>query len=80
MDFAAFSSDVMDFVGSLGLSGLEESGLRFPLEDWDSCCHVCVWLSAMGHELPSHLVSRLVLGPMNPSVRLYCELMKFQRI
>ena len=79
MDFASFSSDVMDFIVSSGILMPEESGLRFPLEDWDACCLACVWLSAMGHELPSHLVSRLVLGPMNPSVRVYCELRKFQR-
>lgn len=60
-------------MGSLGLSGLEDSGLRFPAVDWDwqDCCHACVWLAFMGHELPGNLVSRLLLGPPNPVVVLY---------
>lgn len=80
MSCSDFSVEIVSFMGSLGLLDLENSGLRFPPDDWDwdSCCHACVWLVALGHVLPGNLSSRMMLGPMNPSVRLYCALLRFR--
>lgn len=68
-------NEVLSFMGSLGLEDLGASGLRFPAVDWDwqDCCHACVWLGFMGYELPGNLVSRMLLGPVNPGVALYFE-------
>lgn len=80
MSCAEFSADVVSFMSSLGLSDLGEAGIRLPPEEWDweSCCRVCVLLVAMGHVLPGSLSSRMALGPVGPSVRLYSELMRIR--
>lgn len=77
----SFMLEVVGFMGSLGLSDLENSGLVFPAVDWDweTCCHACLWLACMGYELPGGLESRMLLGPMNMSVRTYVQLMGFRR-
>lgn len=79
---AEFSAEVVSFISSLGLSELEGSGLRLPPGEWDweLCCHACVWLAAMGHILPGNLSSRMLLGPENPSVRIYCELLRLREL
>lgn len=81
MDAFEFMREIESFMGSLGLDDLEGSGLRFPAVGWDwlDCCHACAWLTAEGHDLPGNLVSRMMLGPWNPSVRLYCQLLEFRR-
>lgn len=75
MDASDFMREVLEYMDSLGVVELENSGLRFPAVDWDwlDCCHACVWLGFMGHSLPGNLMSRLVLGPVNPVVSLYLE-------
>ena len=75
MDSVDFMNEVLSFMGSLGLSDLENSGLRFPAEDWDwrDCCHACAWLGFMGHELPGNLMARMLLGPPDRVVALYLE-------
>lgn len=73
MDSRDFMLEVVSFMDSLGISSLEQSGLRFPAVDWDwvDCCHACAWLGFMGHELPGNLLARMVLGPVDPVVSLY---------
>lgn len=73
MDSVDFMLEVVSYMESLGVSDLENSGLRFPAVDWswEDCCHACVWLGFMGNELPGNLVSRMLLGPSNPGVSLY---------
>lgn len=75
MESVDFMNEVLSYMGSLGLSDLENSGLRFPAENWDwqDCCHACVWIGFMGHELPGNLMSRLLLGPPSPLVALYLK-------
>lgn len=75
MDSLEFQREVVEFMGVLGLSDLENSGLRFPAVDWDwqDCCHACVWLGFLGYELPGNLMARMVLGPSNPLVALYLK-------
>lgn len=74
-DSRDFMLEVLSFMSLLGEVGLENSGLRFPAVDWDwvDCCHACVWLGFMGYELPSNLMSRLVLVPGDRVVLLYLE-------
>lgn len=81
MDSLSFMNEVVGFMGSLGLSDLENSGLKFPAVDWDwdTCCHACLWLACMGHELPGNLHSRMLLGPHNMSVDVYARLQEFRR-
>jgi len=80
MGCVEFSAEVVSFMSSVGISDLSDSGLRLPPEEWDweSCCHACVWLVAIGHVLPLGLSSRMVLSPSSPSVRLYCELLRIR--
>lgn len=70
-----FVSELACFMGSLGLTRLEGSGLEFPEVGWSwgDCCRACLWLSLRGHELPENLESRLTLGPQNEATRLYFE-------
>lgn len=75
MDAVDFMDEVVSYMGSLGLEDLENSGLVFPAVgwDWQDCCHACVWLGCLGHELPGNLLSRMLLGPRSPGVALYIE-------
>lgn len=73
LDAESFMLEVVEFMGVLGVSDLEGSGLRFPASGWDwlDCCHACAWLAFQGNVLPGHLVSRMLLGPPNPVVALW---------
>lgn len=82
MDPLEFAREVEEYMEALGLRDLPGSGLRFPAVGWDldDCCHACVWLVVLGHELPGNLVARMVfLGSGSPLVRLYFQWVEFRQ-
>ena len=89
MDYEDVLIFCFELEGYLCVEELEGSGAKFPLslnllpedsaaDKWEYLCFICLWVCLKRGvvDLPLALHNRLLLGPANRWVEMYCGLLK----
>ena len=89
MDSEDILSFCFELDGNLCVEELEGSGVKLPVnscllpedsvaDKWEYLCFICLWVCLKRGvvELPEALNNRMLLGPVNRWVAIYCGLLK----
>jgi len=89
MDSEDILSFCFELDGNLCVEELEGSGVKLPVssgllsgdsaaDSWEYLCFICLWVCLKRGvvELPGAIHGRMLLGPVNKWVVIYCDLLK----